>query len=260
VLLSADRMIPRVDDGRLDGRCAVVTGGGRGFGERIAEQLAGLGARVAVLDVDLESAEETAASIDGIAVHCNVGDESSVREAFARVRSEVGPVDALVNNAGIATFTPFLQSSEAEFDTVFRVDYTSMFLTCREVVPAMLERRYGRIVNLSSVAGKRGGGFLGTAVYSSAKAGVLGFTKALAKEVGHAGVTVNAVAPGAMDTEMTKVLREDHELLAKVEATIPLGRRGTIEDVADAVVFLCSDAAAYVTGETIVVDGGVVME
>jgi len=89
---------------------------------------------------------------------------------------------------------------------------------------------------------------------------VLGFTKALAKEVGHAGVTVNAVAPGAMDTEMTKVLREDHELLAKVEATIPLGRRGTIEDVADAVVFLCSDAAAYVTGETIVVDGGVVME
>jgi NAD(P)-dependent dehydrogenase (short-subunit alcohol dehydrogenase family) len=253
-------MIPRVDGGRLDGRCAVVTGGGRGFGERIAEQLAGLGATVAVLDVDLEAAERTAASVGGLAVRCDVGDEASVREAFARVRSELGPVDALVNNAGIASFTPFLQSSEEEFDTVFRVDYTSMFLTCREVVPAMLERRHGRIVNLSSVAGKRGGGFLGTAVYSSAKAGVLGFTKALAKEVGHAGVTVNAVAPGAMDTEMTKVLRDDHELLAKVEATIPLGRRGTIEDVADAVVFLCSDAAAYVTGETIVVDGGVVME
>ena len=253
-------MIPRVDGGRLDGRCAVVTGGGRGFGERIAEQLAGLGATVAVLDVDLEAAERTAAAVGGIAVRCDVGDEASVREAFAQVRSELGPVDALVNNAGIASFTPFLQSSEEEFDTVFRVDYTSMFLTCREVVPAMLERRHGRIVNLSSVAGKRGGGFLGTAVYSSAKAGVLGFTKALAKEVGHAGVTVNAVAPGAMDTEMTKVLRDDHELLAKVEATIPLGRRGTIEDVADAVVFLCSDAAAYVTGETIVVDGGVVME
>ncbi len=188
-------MIPRVDGDRLDGRRAVVTGGGRGFGERIAEQLAGLGATVAVLDVDLEAAERTAASVGGLAVRCDVGDEASVREAFARVRSELGPVDALVNNAGIASFTPFLQSSEEEFDTVFRVDYTSMFLTCREVVPAMLERRHGRIVNLSSVAGKRGGGFLGTAVYSSAKAGVLGFTKALAKEVGHAGVTVNAVAP-----------------------------------------------------------------
>jgi 3-oxoacyl-[acyl-carrier protein] reductase len=245
----------------LDPRVAVVTGGGRGFGERIAEELAGLGAAVAVLDVDLPAAEAVVARLPGaLAVRCDVGDEESVRAAFALVRAGLGEVGILVNNAGIVSLTPFLQSTEEEFDTVMRVDYTSMFLCCREVVPAMLAARYGRIVNLSSVAGKRGGGFLGTAVYSTAKAGVLGFTKALAKEVGHAGVTVNAVAPGAMDTEMTKILRDDPALLAKVEATIPLGKRGTIRDVADAVAFLCSDAASYLTGETIVVDGGVVME
>ena len=156
--------------------------------------------------------------------------------------------------------TPFLELSEEEWDNVFRVDYTSMYLTCREVAESMVERRFGRIVNLSSIAGKRGGGFLGRTAYSAAKAGVIGFTKALARELAPFCVTVNAVAPGAMDTEMTKVLREDPELLARVLSVVPMGERGTIQDVADAVVFLCSEGASYLTGETIDVDGGVMME
>ena len=254
-------MLPSMTGERLDGRCAVVTGGGRGFGERIALELAALGAAVAVLDIDEAAAQRSAAGLaHGLAVACDVGDEASVRSAFAAVRRDLGSVDILVNNAGVVSTTPFLQLDEEEWDRVFRIDYTSMYLTCREVAATMVEQRYGRIVNLSSLAGKQGGGFLGKAAYVAAKAGVIGFTKALARELAPAGVTVNAVAPGAMDTDMTKVLRDDHALLARVLAVIPLGERGTIQDVADAVVFLCTGAASYLTGETIDVDGGVLME
>ena len=254
-------MIAPMAPDRLEGRCAVVTGGGRGFGEQIAVELDALGAAVAVLDLDAPAAERCAARLThGLAVTCDVGDGASVQAAFAMVRRELGPVEILVNNAGIVSMTPFLELSEEEWDNVFRIDYTSMYLTCREVAGGMVERRFGRIVNLSSVAGKRGGGFLGRTVYSAAKAGVIGFTKALARELAPFCVTVNAVAPGAMDTEMTKVLREDPELLARVLSVIPMGERGTIQDVADAVVFLCSEGASYLTGETIDVDGGVMME
>lgn len=249
----------------LDGRCAVVTGGGRGFGEQIAVELADLGAAVAVADVDGEAGERCAERLRrygarALAVRCDVADFEAVQEAFARIAHELGPVDVLVNNAGIVTFTRFLETTEEEWDHVFAVDYTSLYNCCQAVVPGMLERRFGRIVNISSVAGKRGGGFLGTTAYSAAKAGVLGFTKALARELAPHGVTVNAVAPGAMDTEMTRILRDDQELLGRVLAAIPLGRRGEIQDVADAVAFLCSDLASYLTGETINVDGGVLME
>ena len=253
-------MLPMPGD-TLDGRCAVVTGAGRGFGERIAAELDALGAKVAVLDLDEAAARRSAALLArGLAVACDVGDAASVRSAFAAVRRELGTVDILVNNAGIVSTTPFLELDEAEWDRVLRIDYTSMYLTCREVAAGMVAQRYGRIVNISSVAGKRGGGFIGRPAYAAAKAGVIGFTKALARELGPAGVTVNAVAPGAMDTEMTKVLREDAGLLAQVLSAIPLGERGTIQDVADAVSFLCSEAASYLTGETIDVDGGVLME
>lgn len=249
----------------LEGRVAAVTGGGRGFGRQIALELAALGADVAVLDIDRDAGAACAkelreAGVRALGVACQVAEERSVEEAFRRIASELGPVDLLVNNAGIVAMTPFLEVTEEEWDRIVTVDLTSMFLCAKQVVPGMVERRFGRIVNLSSVAGKRGGGFLGRVPYSSAKAGVLGFTKALARELAPHGVTVNAVAPGAMDTEMTRVLREDPELLAKVEAQIPLGTRGTIQDVADAVAFLCTDLASYLTGETIDVDGGVLME
>lgn len=249
----------------LAGRSAVVTGAGRGFGEQIAVELAALGARVAVLDVDEEAAERCAARLraaggSAIAVACDVADPEGVDAAFQELRKEIDEVDLLVNNAGIVTFTSFLELAEEEWDRVFAVDLTGMFNCSKAVVPGMVERRFGRIINISSVAGKRGGGFLGRVAYSSAKAGVLGFTKALARELAPHGITVNAVAPGAMDTEMTKSLRDDPELLARVQAQIPLGYRGAIQDVADAVAFLCSDLASYLTGETINVDGGVLME
>jgi 3-oxoacyl-[acyl-carrier protein] reductase len=247
------------------GRCAVVTGAGRGFGEQIAADLATLGAAVGVLDIDGEAAEACAAQLRAsgaraAAAACDVSNLAGVQAAFASIATELGAVDVLVNNAGIATGTPFLETTEEEFDRVFAVNYTGAFHCCREVVPGMVERGYGRIVNVSSVAGKRGGGFFGRTIYSSAKAGVIGFTKALARELAPHGITVNAVAPGAMDTEMTKVLRDDQELLARVLAAIPMGRRGEIQDVSDAVCFLASDRAAYLTGETIDVDGGVTME
>jgi 3-oxoacyl-[acyl-carrier protein] reductase len=247
------------------GRCAVVTGAGRGFGERIAADLAALGAAVGVLDVDGDAAGACAARLEAggaraAAAACDVADVAGVQAAFTSIATELGPVDVLVNNAGIATFTPFLETTEEEFDRIFAVNYTGMFNCCQAVVPGMVERGYGRIVNVSSVAGKRGGGFLGRVTYSSTKAGVIGFTKALARELAPHGITVNAVAPGAMDTEMTKVLRDDEELLARVLTAIPMGRRGEIQDVSDAVCFLASDAAAYMTGETIDIDGGVTME
>jgi 3-oxoacyl-[acyl-carrier protein] reductase len=247
------------------GHRAVVTGAGRGFGEQIAADLASLGAAVGVLDMDGDAATACAARLQAggaraAAAACDISDATAVQAAFSALSSDLGPVDVLVNNAGIATGTPFLETTEEEFDRVFAVNYTGAFHCCREVVPGMVERGYGRIVNVSSVAGKRGGGFFGRTTYSSAKAGVIGFTKALARELAPHGITVNAVAPGAMDTEMTKVLRDDEELLARVLAAIPMGRRGEIQDVSDAVCFLASDRAAYLTGETIDVDGGVTME
>jgi NAD(P)-dependent dehydrogenase (short-subunit alcohol dehydrogenase family) len=153
---------------RLDGRIAVITGAGRGFGEQIALELDALGAAVAVLDID----------------------EASVRRAFTAVREQLGPVDILVNNAGIVSQTPFLELTEQAWDRVFQVDYTSMYLTCREVAAGMVDRRTGRIVNISSLAGKRGGGILGKTAYAGAKATVNGLTHALAREFAPAGVRI----------------------------------------------------------------------
>ena len=249
----------------LAGRCAAVTGAGRGFGEQAAVELAKLGAAVAVLDVDADAAGRCAAALArsgarALALACDVSDDDAVRRAFEQARKELAPVDILVNNAGIVSTTPFLELTVEEFDRVLAVDYTSLWSCCRAVLPGMVERRQGRIVNISSVAGKRGGGFLGGSAYAAAKAAVIGFTKALAREVAPYGVTVNAIAPGAMDTEMTRALDDDPALLARVLSAVPMGRRGVIQDVADAVAFLSSDLSSYLTGETLNVDGGVTME
>jgi 3-oxoacyl-[acyl-carrier protein] reductase len=166
----------------------------------------------------------------------------------------------LVNAAGNTSSSSFLELERDEWDETLHSHLRSTFVTCRLLAPGMVERGDGRIVNVASVAGKRGGGFLGRSAYAAAKAAVIGFTKALARELAPYGVTVNAVAPGAMDTEMTRALNDDPELLARVLSVVPLGRRGVIQDVADAVAFLSSDLSSYLTGETLNVDGGVTME
>ncbi len=249
----------------LRGRHAVVTGSARGIGARTASELAGLGATVTLLDLNRVGAERTAETMrseghDARGFECDVSDEASVETAFALAASEAGSPDILVNNAGVSSFVPFFETTEADWDALVGVNLTGTFLCSRAVVATMREQGWGRIVNISSVAGKRGGGFLGRTPYSAAKAGVIGFTKALAREVAGDGVTVNAIAPGPMDTDMTQILRDDPVLLERIVSAVPLGRRGLPYEIADAVCFLCSGLGDYLTGETINVDGGVSME
>ena len=246
----------------LEGRVIVVTGAGGGIGQVISGTLASRGARVAALDVDESAASAVAERLggDALAVGADVTDEASVRVAVDHVSAALGPVDVLVNNAGIGSSPTILEISRAEWERTLEVNLTSMFVCTQAVLPSMVERRTGAFVNIASLAGKRGGGILGKVAYATAKAGVLGFTKCVARETAQYGVRANSVAPGAINAGMATILGEDEELGSRVRATIPLGRLGTAEDVAGAVAFLASDDASYVTGETIVVDGGILME
>lgn len=250
---------------RLDGRVAAITGGGRGFGAAIVEQLADLGAACAVLDLSLDAAEGCARKVGqaggrALPVKVDVSDVGQVDAAFARIEAELGAPDILVNNAGVVSSVPFLELDDAEWDRVYAIDYTGVYHCCHAVIPGMKARGSGRIVNVGSVAGARGGGFLGTAAYASAKAGVAGLSAGLATELAPFGITVNTVAPGSMETEMTRPLRENAQVFPRVLAGIPLGRQGAIRHVADAVAFLASDLAALISGETLNVDGGVTMK
>lgn len=247
----------------LAGRAAVVTGAGRGFGEQIAVELAALGAAVCALDVDAESGSRCAARIEAaggraVAVACNVADYDAVQTAFGRIRQELGEADILVNNAGIASFIPFLDTTEEEFDRVFAVNYSGTFNCCKAAVPAMVERRFGRIVNISSVAGKRGGGFLGRTLYSAAKAGVIGFTKALAKEVGRHCITANCVSPATTETDATRawIQAQGEQIMRGYPLAKGLNRLGQPSDIANAVAFLASERAEWITGQVLSVNGG----
>lgn len=247
------------------GKVAAVTGGGKGFGSTIAKAFADRGAVLAIIDLSADAARRSAGEIGArggraASFAADVGDADGVAAAFDAIRGTLGPVDILVNNAGIVSSTPFLRLDASEWERVQGVDYTGVFNCCRAVIPDMKARGSGRIVNIGSVAGARGGGFLGTAAYAAAKAGVAGLTAALAEELAPFGILVNAVAPGSMNTEMTQPLRDKPELFARVLAGIPMGRQGEAEHVADAVTFLASDLAASVSGETLHVDGGVTMK
>ncbi len=182
------------------------------------------------------------------------------RPTLPELEASTGPVDLLVNAAGNSTASPFLSVTAEEWDSALRSHVKSTFATCRLVVPGMVERRWGRVVNVASIAGKRGGGFLGTTAYASAKAAVNGFTKALAREVAPFGVRVNAINPGMVDTRRLDPLRADPDVWARCLAAVPLGRVGEPAEIAAAILFLLSDVAGYVTGETMNVDGGILME
>jgi len=242
----------------LSGKVALVTGGSRGIGKAVAGRLAGAGARVALVDVvDPEQMEATAREIGGgaIAVRANVVDADEVGGAVSQVEEQLGPIDVLVNNAGITRDGLLIRMTEEAWSAVLDVNLKGVFIMTKAVARGMMKRRGGRVVNIASVVGITGNA--GQANYSASKAGVIGFTKTVAKEMSARNVLVNAVAPGFIDTDMTRALPEAaRETLMKL---IPLGRLGAAEDVANAVLFLSSDLASYVTGQVVVVDGGMVM-
>jgi 3-oxoacyl-[acyl-carrier protein] reductase len=237
----------------LDGKVALVTGGSRGIGAAISRELARGGARVAVnYRLGEQAAEAIAGEIDGIALGANVGDPAKAQELIDRVEAELGDLDILVNNAGVTRDTLIVRMSDDDWDDVIDTNLRGAFNTCRAVARKMLRRRSGAIVNLSSVVGVHGNP--GQANYAASKAGIIGLTKALARELGVRGVRVNAIAPGYITTELTDVLTEEQTGL--ILGNTPLGRLGSPEDVAAAVRFLCSDEAAFITGDVLLVDGG----
>lgn len=238
----------------LAGQVAVVTGAGQGIGEGIAHRLHAAGARVAVLDVQENLAKSVAGSIDGLGIQCDVASSASVEKALAEVRRQLGPMDILVNNAGIAGRTlPLWELDEKDMDAVYAVNVRGVFLTSKSAIRGMLERRYGRIVNVASIAGKEGNPTLGP--YSSSKAAVIALTKSLAKEVaGKGDITVNSIAPAVIRTKILEGLAK--ETVQYMVSKIPMGRTGTIEEVAALVHFLASQEASFTTGQCYDISGG----
>lgn len=238
----------------LAGQVAVVTGGGQGIGEGIVQRLNAAGAKLAVLDMNGDSAQSVAAAVGGLAVQCDVSSEASVQAAIENVRNRVGPVDILVNNAGIAGRTlPLWELSATDLDNVYAVNVRGVFLTSKAVVEAMMERRYGRILNVASIAGKEGNPTLGP--YSASKAAVIALTKSLAKELaGKGDITVNSIAPAVIRTKILDSLAQ--ETVQYMVSKIPMGRTGTIEEVAALVHYLVSREASFTTGQCYDISGG----
>ncbi len=244
----------------LKDRICVVTGGSKGIGLSVVRLFAAEGARVFYLSRSRAEGHDGTSPMDGSAfpvtwLECDVAEESRVEGAIDSVIAAAGAPDVLVNNAGVTRDGLVFRMSLQDWETVLRTNLTSAFLTSRIVARHMIKRRSGSIVNVSSVVGLMGNG--GQTNYSSSKAGLIGFTKSLAREVASRGVRVNAVAPGYIDTAMTeKIPAEAKESLRKA---IPLGRTGRADEVAQAILFLCSDMASYITGEVIKIDGGLGM-
>ncbi|MBE6930767.1 MAG: 3-oxoacyl-[acyl-carrier-protein] reductase [Ruminococcaceae bacterium] len=245
----------------LKNKVAVVTGGSRGIGRAISLEFARQGASVAILYAGNEQAAlETAAQIremgqQALTIRCDVASWDETKESVATIIKTFGQVDILVNNAGITRDGLTLSMSEENFDAVVDTNLKGAFHMIRHLFAPMMKRRSGRIINISSVAGLMGNA--GQINYASAKAGLIGMTKTVAKELASRGITCNAIAPGFIETDMTAVLSD--RVKENAEKTIPMGRMGKPEDIAAAALFLASDAAAYITGEVIRVDGGLCM-
>jgi 3-oxoacyl-[acyl-carrier protein] reductase len=241
----------------LVGKNALVTGSTRGIGRAIAESLAAAGARVAVVGRDQARAAEAAAAVGNGArgFSADVGDPASVVALIEAVEKEFGQIDILVNNAGLTRDNILFRIRDDDWDAVLDANLRGAFIAIRTASRGMIKRRWGRIVNIASVVGITGN--KGQANYAASKAGLIGLTKSVAKELGSRNVLVNAVAPGFIETDMTAAMTP--EARAGLAGQIPLERLGTPQDIAGVVTFLASDQAAYITGQTIVVDGGMVM-
>ncbi|HLB36302.1 MAG TPA: 3-oxoacyl-[acyl-carrier-protein] reductase [Gemmatimonadales bacterium] len=243
----------------LSGKVALVTGGTRGIGQAIAERLYGAGAHVAILGRDPARAQEALAALAGkgraLAVQADVSLTADVEAAVAQVEKDLGPVDILVNNAGFTKDGLLVRMGEADWDSVLDTNLKGAFNTMRLVGRTMIKRRWGRIINITSVIGLTGN--RGQANYAASKAGLIGLTKAVARELASRNVLVNAVAPGFIDTDLTRGLPDPARKVLTDQ--IAVGRLGTPGDVAGVVLFLASDLADYITGQVLVVDGGLVM-
>jgi 3-oxoacyl-[acyl-carrier protein] reductase len=241
----------------LAGKVALVTGAAQGIGLAIAQTLAGCGASVVLADVDADKAQEAAKSVTGraLGLAMNVARGDEVAAGIARVMTECGRLDVLVNNAGITRDGLLIRMKEEDWDRVIEVNLKGTFHCTKAALGVMIKQRSGRIISIASIVGVMGNS--GQANYAASKAAILGFTKSVAREYANRGVTANAVAPGFIKTAMTEQLSEDVQ--ARMREQIPLGRLGTPEDVAEAVAFLASDAAAYVSGQVIHVNGGMWM-
>jgi 3-oxoacyl-[acyl-carrier protein] reductase len=241
----------------FSGKVAIVTGGGRGIGKAIILKLASKGAIVVVNDIHLAGAQAVVDEIKiqggvGLAIAADVSSSTDVAGMIDAVIAEYGHIDILVNNAGITRDQLLMRMTDSDWDDVINVDLRSVFLCTRAVIKHMIKERKGHIISVASIVGLMGNA--GQANYAAAKAGIVGFTRSIAKEVASRGITANAVAPGFIETDMTAKLSEKQR--QDLMSRIPLGYLGTPQDVAEAVSFLASDEARYITGQVIIIDGG----
>jgi 2-hydroxycyclohexanecarboxyl-CoA dehydrogenase len=251
----------------MSNRVALVTGAAQGIGKGIAATMAAQGFRVAIADMNIETATQTAKDITeaggtAIAVEINVTETASVATAVRAIEAELGPVEVVVNNAGWDDFMPFIATSEEFWDKVLDVNFKGALRVIKAVLPGMMERGFGRVINIGSDAGRVGSSL--EAVYSGAKGGIIAFTKTLAREVATKGITANTVCPGPTDTPALRTFidgagQDAEKVIGGMIRAVPMKRLGTPEDIGPAVAFLASDGAGFITGQTLSVSGGLTM-